>query len=255
MRRQFDGPPGATGPSLKIPEAKVMQLRQSFKAIGLAVDESKVVLPRSVHDRVEDHGRLIKGLTLVRIADMVVPLQLMARDLARDLGKAITEVEIVGAEVMVDAKLLADIKEILLHALRNAIDHGLETPGERLAAHKPTEGRIVLRIQQNEDKLTIAVEDDGRGIDRARVKERALEQRLISKRQAEALADDDLLELLFHPGFSTAQAVSDTSGRGVGMDVIRTKAVELHGNAWIASVPGQGAILTLTMPVGAEDRL
>jgi two-component system chemotaxis sensor kinase CheA len=255
LRRHFDGPAAGSGPTLKIPEAKVMQLRQSFKAIGMAADESNAVLPRSVHDRVEEHGRLIRELTLVRIADMVVPLQLMARDLARDLGKVIGEVEIIGAEVMVDARLLTDIKGMLLHALRNAIDHGLETPGERLMAQKPEVGRIVMRCQQTEDSLIITVEDDGRGIDRSRVKERAIEQRLVSKDQAESLGDADLLELLFRPGFSTARATTDVSGRGVGMDVIRAKAVELHGSARIASVHGKGVILTLSMPMGGQDRL
>jgi chemotaxis protein histidine kinase CheA len=139
LRRQFDGPATASGPLLKIPEAKVLQLRQSFKAIGLTVTETKAQLPRALHDRMEEHGRQVRELTMVRIADVVLPLQMMARDLARELGKSIGDVEIIGAEVLVDARLLADIKEILLHALRNAIDHGLETPDQRAAAtSRPT---------------------------------------------------------------------------------------------------------------------
>jgi HPt (histidine-containing phosphotransfer) domain-containing protein/anti-sigma regulatory factor (Ser/Thr protein kinase) len=253
LRRQFDSLAVASGPLLKIPEAKVLQLRKSFKAIGLTATETKTNLPRALHDRFEELGRVIRELTMVRIADVVLPLQMMARDLARELGKSINDVEIVGAEVLVDARLLADIKEILLHALRNAIDHGLETPEQRLTAGKPSEGRIVLRCEQHEDRLVIAVEDDGRGIDRQQVKTRAVQQRLVSQQQAEALADDEVLELLFRPGFSTRQAVSSTSGRGVGMDVIRAKAAVLHGTAHIASVPGRGARLILDMPTGSQE--
>ncbi len=248
LRRQLDGPATASGPLLKIPEARLLQLRQSFKAIGLTATETRAQLPRALHDRIEEHGRQVRELTMVRIADVVLPLQMMARDLARELGKSIGDVEIVGAEVMVDARLLADIKEILLHALRNAIDHGLETPEQRRAANKPAEGRIVLRCEQREDRLVIAVEDDGRGIDRQEVKTRAVERRLVSRQQADTLADEDVLDLLFRPGFSTRNAVSATSGRGVGMDVIRAKAAVLHGTARIASIPGRGATLTLNMP-------
>jgi signal transduction histidine kinase len=250
LRRQFDNPAAASGPLLKIPEAKVLQLRQSFKAIGLTATETNAHLPRALHDRMEEHGRVIRELTMVRIADVVLPLQMMARDLARELGKSITDVEITGAELLVDARILTDIKEILLHALRNAIDHGLETPEQRAAANKPSEGRILLRCEQRDDRLVIAVEDDGRGIDRQQVKARAIEQRLVSRQQAETLADEDVLDLLFRPGFSTRKAVSATSGRGVGMDVIRAKAADLHGTAQIASTPGRGATLTLTMPAG-----
>ncbi len=249
LRRPLEGAGAAAGPALKIPEAKIMQLRQSWKGVTSTLVETGTHLPRAASDRLEAHGASIRELTQVRIADIVVPLQMMARDLARELGKAIQDVEVMGAELLVDARMLADIKEILLHALRNAVDHGLEPPGERQAANKPSAGHISLRAEQKEGRLVITVEDDGRGIDRDQVKTRAVEQRLVSQQQVEKLADQDVLELLFRPGFSTAASVSETSGRGVGMDVIRAKASELHGRASIASIPGRGAILTLEMPM------
>jgi signal transduction histidine kinase len=248
LRRPLEGPVATGAPTLKIPENKIMQIRQSWKTIAQAVEETRASLPRSVHDRMEAHGRAIREITQVRIADIVLPLQMMARDLARELGKSVGDVEVVGAELMVDSRRLANIKEILLHAIRNAIDHGLEPPDQRLAANKPSSGRILLRFEQKDDRLVVTVEDDGRGIDREQVKVRAVEQRLVSRQQVDNLADVEVLELLFRPGFSTALAVSETSGRGVGMDVIRTRVNELNGSAEIASIPGRGAVLTLRLP-------
>jgi two-component system chemotaxis sensor kinase CheA len=248
LKRPLEGPVATGAPTIKIPENKVMQVRQSWKTITQAVDESRATLPRAVHDRLEAHGRAIRELTQVRIADIVVPLQMMARDLARELGKSVGDVEVVGAELMVESRRLANIKEILLHAIRNAIDHGLEPPDQRAAANKPRSGHIVLRFEQKEGRLLVTVEDDGRGIDREQVKVRAVEQRLLSRNQVDKLADVEVLELLFRPGFSTSINVSETSGRGVGMDVIRTRANELNGSAVIASTPGHGAVLTLSLP-------
>jgi two-component system chemotaxis sensor kinase CheA len=131
--------------------------------------------------------------------------------------------------------------------IRNAADHGLETPEQRQAAGKPAAGRITLSARQSGAEVLISIADDGRGIDRARVRAKAEENGLIA---ADAvLSDNELLQLIFHPGFSTAQAITNLSGRGVGMDVVKRTIEGLRGAMEMTSEPGQGSVITLRIPL------
>jgi two-component system chemotaxis sensor kinase CheA len=169
------------------------------------------------------------------------------RDLARDLGKQV-RLELEGGEIELDRAVLDELGDPLVHLVRNAVDHGIEPPAERAAAGKPPEGRLRLVAVRERASVAIRVADDGRGIDRARVLERARREGLVEP-GVTALSDDQVLRVLSRAGFSTAPAVSGVSGRGVGVDVVVTRLRQLGGAVELQTVPAQGTTWTLRVPL------
>jgi two-component system, chemotaxis family, sensor kinase CheA len=172
----------------------------------------------------------------------------LVRDLARKLDKQI-ELRMEGEDTEADKAIIAALGEPLLHIVRNSIDHGIEAPKEREAAGKPGHATIVLQAYQESDQIVIEVEDDGRGIDPGKIKASALAKGVISDDEAARLSDQDAINLVFRPGFSTAAQVSDLSGRGVGMDVVRSNIEKLGGYVAVSSRAGQGATVRLALPL------
>jgi two-component system chemotaxis sensor kinase CheA len=169
------------------------------------------------------------------------------RDLARQLGKQV-RFEMEGEGIELDRAILDELGDPLLHLLRNAVDHGLESPEERQGQGKPAEGRLVLSAAREHSSVAIRIQDDGRGIDRRAILAKARREGVVGP-EVESLTDDLLLKVLGRPGFSTAQQVSSVSGRGVGIDVVLTR-VRAHGGAVeIASAPGAGTTFTLRLPL------
>jgi len=171
----------------------------------------------------------------------------LVRDLARELDKQVA-FRVEGKEIELDRAILDELGDPLLHLLRNAVDHGIETPAERRRRGKPPEGEIVLAAVRERASVAISVSDDGRGIDRARILERAQREGLVDP-HAEALSDDQLLRVLARPGFSTADAVTSVSGRGVGIDVAVTRIRALGGSIDIRTEAGKGTSFVLRLPV------
>jgi len=171
----------------------------------------------------------------------------LVRDLARELDKQVA-FRVEGKEIELDRAILDELGDPLLHLLRNAVDHGIETPAERRRRGKPPEGEIVLAAVRERASVAISVSDDGRGIDRARILERAKREGLVDP-HAEALSDDQLLRVLARPGFSTAEAVTSVSGRGVGIDVAVTRIRALGGSIDIRTEAGKGTSFVLRLPV------
>ncbi|HEX2079922.1 MAG TPA: chemotaxis protein CheA [Longimicrobium sp.] len=171
----------------------------------------------------------------------------LVRDAARALGKRVDFV-IEGKEIELDRSMLDEIGDPLVHLLRNALDHGIESPAERRAAGKPETGTLRLSAARERSRIVIRVEDDGRGIQREKVLARALAQGLITAEEARGMGDEDVARLITRPGFSTAETVTDVSGRGVGLDVVATRVRALGGMLEIASQPGQGTSMTLQLP-------
>ena len=172
----------------------------------------------------------------------------MVRDLARKSGKEIT-FQIHGDTIELDRGVLEQVIEPLVHLLRNAVDHGLETPAERVACGKPPVGSLSLSVSRLADQVLLEVRDDGRGMDPARIRARAIAQGLLNEQQAADLTAQELLLLICTPGFSTAATVTDISGRGVGMDAVQNAIQTIGGTLTIDSTPGRGSTITLRLPI------
>lgn len=172
----------------------------------------------------------------------------MVRDLAKDLGKGINLV-MSGEETEVDRTVIDEIGDPLIHLIRNSIDHGIENPEARKAKGKPDAGTVNLRAYPDGNTVVIEVEDDGNGINTERVLEKALSKGVIQEHEAEIMSVHEINNLIFRPGFSTAEVITDLSGRGVGLDVVRTKIESLNGTVEVKSVMGKGSKFTIRLPL------
>lgn len=172
----------------------------------------------------------------------------LVRDLARQLKKEIN-LELVGEETDLDKNLVEALADPLVHLVRNAVDHGVEMPDEREAAGKARTGRVVLSAEQEGDHILLSISDDGKGMDPNVLRAKAVEKGLMDKDAAERLSESDCYNLIFAPGFSTKTEISDVSGRGVGMDVVKTKISQLNGSINIFSAKGQGSKIVIKVPL------
>jgi two-component system chemotaxis sensor kinase CheA len=200
-------------------------------------------------DRVTDELQTaVMGMRMQPVGRLFQRFPRIVRDLARQLGK---EVELVleGEGTDLDRSLVEALAAPLIHLLRNALDHGVEMPDERELAGKPRKGRVCLSASQRGERIVIAVHDDRRGMDPDILRRKAVEKGVVDAVQASRLSEGECYELIFRPGFSTAAAVSDISGRGVGMDVVKTRVAELGGTLQVHSRLGHGSELELTVPL------
>ncbi|MBW0238097.1 chemotaxis protein CheA [Pseudomonas taetrolens] len=172
----------------------------------------------------------------------------LVRDLARQLNKEIS-LELVGEETDLDKNLVEALADPLVHLVRNAVDHGIETPQEREAAGKPRGGRVILSAEQEGDHILLSISDDGKGMDANVLRAIAVKKGLMDKDAADRLSESDCYNLIFAPGFSTKTEISDVSGRGVGMDVVKTKIAQLNGSLSIHSTLGQGSKIVIKVPL------
>lgn len=171
------------------------------------------------------------------------------RDLAKEYGKEI-ELEIEGEETKLDKRILEEINDPLIHILRNSVDHGIETSEEREALGKPRKGKIKLSASQEGDRILVRISDDGRGIDPKKVKLAAVKKGIISQAEADSMSDDEAIYLIFRKGFSTSATVSEVSGRGVGLDVVKFHIEDnLRGHIEVSSITGEGTTFILTLPL------
>jgi len=189
----------------------------------------------------------LRTTPLLRIVEL---LPRMARDIAQLSGKRV-QVHIEGGELELDRSILDRLSDPLVHLIRNAVDHGIETPEARLEAGKPEIGRLDIEARRVKDSIQISVRDDGRGMDLDAVRSRAVEKGLLHPDLAEDLPPHELVALVFLPGFSTVETVSAISGRGVGMDAVRVTIESLGGSVEIVTEAGRGTTTTLTVPITA----
>ncbi len=172
----------------------------------------------------------------------------VARDVARTLGKQV-EVELVGEDTDLDKNLVDALADPLVHMVRNAVDHGIEMPDVRKRAGKPEVGHLTLAARQQGDHIVISISDDGAGIDNEKLRRKVIEKGLMTEAAAEKLSADECLQLVFMPGFSTKEQISDLSGRGVGMDVVKSAITNLKGTVKIESRPGHGSLVLIQLPL------
>ena len=211
---------------------------------------------RELKDSVLTHDSLMSDLhdralqmRMLPLSVVLDPFAQMSRELAQSLGKQV-DCRVRGSEIELDRQMIDRLSDPLIHLLRNALDHGLEPPAERQAAGKPPRGQLVIEARQDAGWVVIEMHDDGAGIALDAVRQKALAKQLVSEEQLKALSEQETLELIFLPGFSTKSMITDFSGRGVGMDVVkRTVVDELNGDLQLASVSGRGTRFTLRLPL------
>ncbi len=204
----------------------------------------------AVERRVTELQRRALELRTTPLLRVMETLPRVARQLAEQLGKRV-EVELSGAELDLDRSILDRLNEPLLHLVRNAVDHGIETPDERRAAGKDETGHISISARRKKDSIVIDVGDDGAGIDLDGVRERAIEAGLLHPGLAEDLPPEEIAALIFRPGVSTAEHVSTVSGRGVGMDAVKATIESLGGVVELRSERGRGTTTSVVVPITA----
>jgi two-component system chemotaxis sensor kinase CheA len=251
------GKPGRGGESVRVPAERLDELMDRVGELVIAQSRLKQVAGvsldpnlRAVSEEIERLAAELRETTMIvrmtPVGQLFGRFRRLAHDLARETGKTIDLVT-EGETTELDKTIVERLADPLVHLIRNAADHGLETPEQRLAAGKPAAGRITLSARQAGAEVVITISDDGRGVDRGRVRAKAEEAGLIT---ADAvLSDAELLGLIFQPGFSTAQAITSLSGRGVGMDVVKSTIEGLRGTLEMASEPGAGSQVSLRIPL------
>ena len=223
---------------------KLFELGDSLEEMG-----------RRLQEAAENAGRHIETLQHRSMEIRMLPLALVlntlpraVRDLSRQFGKKVV-FTVKGEQTTIDKRILEQIGDPLTHLLRNALDHGLETPDGRRSAGKPEVGTIRLEVKQEGAKVLVILEDDGRGIDSETLKKAALEKGLVDEKEVAGWTEAQLLELVFLPGLSTSGLVTDISGRGVGLDVVRANVERLKGQVEVASELGKGTTFTISLPL------
>jgi two-component system, chemotaxis family, sensor kinase CheA len=192
------------------------------------------------------HG--ILEVRMVPIGGLFKTLEVAARRIARDLGKDV-RFSISGGDTELDKLIVKGLDHPLMHMVRNAIDHGIEKPDERVMASKPRTGHIALAAYQKGNRVVIELADDGAGIEWRQVRDKAVERGFLSQHEAQNITEAQAVNLIFLPGFTTRDSVSDLSGRGVGMDVVKTSIGELSGMVDVASQPGRGSRFRISLPI------
>ena len=187
-------------------------------------------------------------MRLIPLSKIVDTFPRLVRDVARDTGKKVN-FNVSGSDIELDRTILTEIRDPLIHILRNSVDHGIESPEEREEAGKSPTGSVSLTATRERDHVTIEVADDGKGLDKEMLKEKAINEGVKTEDELELMDDQEIYELIFHPGFSTAEEVTDVSGRGVGMDVVHNTVKQLDGTVSVDSELGEGTVVRLRLPV------
>ena len=229
----------------RVGELVIAQARLSQLA-GHRIDPDVKAVAEEIERLAAGLRDIAMGIRMVPIGSLFARFRRLVHDLSRDLGKPVDFVT-EGEETELDKTVIERLADPLVHLIRNAIDHGIESPARRAAAGKPATGRIVLAARHVGTQVLITVEDDGGGIDAARIRAKAEEKGLVAP--GAALGDADAYKLLFHPGFSTAETVSALSGRGVGMDVVKRDIEGLRGSIDLSTEAGRGSGVTLRLPL------
>ncbi|PSQ49002.1 hypothetical protein BRD15_04445, partial [Halobacteriales archaeon SW_6_65_15] len=213
------------------------------EAVGPETDEAISEEVANLRRVVTEYRRTVMDVRLVPLQTAVDSVPRTVRDVARSQDKDV-ELVLEDADVELDRSIIDELWDPLVHVARNAVDHGIESPDDRVAAGKPPEGTIEIRAERVGDRVVIEVSDDGRGIDSEAVRQRAVDTGVLTRKEAKRLDDEEVYDLLFEPGFTTREEVTDVSGRGVGMDVVSRTVADLDGSVTVESVPGEGTTVT-----------
>lgn len=226
---------------LVISKGRLLQIASEYDIPELK--EAVSIMDKSITSLQDE----IMQIRMVKVERVFNKFPRMVRDLARKLGKKV-EFVMEGLDTELDRTVLDEISDPLIHLVRNAVDHGIETPEERRAAGKSEVGRIRLAAWREKNNIIIELEDDGKGLDIERIKQKAIERGVITPSEAESMSEDEIKMLIFSPGFSTKDKATEISGRGVGMDVVKTTVEKLGGSVRISSKKGEGTRIRIHLP-------
>lgn len=254
-------PDGPRSRYLRVDQGALERLAVAIQEVGQLVDSASrqmprgQELPRELRASVERASEMLSRIDERVVQLRMQPLSTLTRSFpraVRELGRQLSRrvhLDVEGDDVLLDQEVLEHIEQPLLHMVRNAVDHGVEPPEERFSAGKPRAARLVLSGELVGNDIRISLQDDGRGVDPDLVRERAVEAGLLSREVADSRSDHEALELLFQPGFSTRREASELSGRGFGLDVVRSTVEALGGSSSIRSIQGEGTTVTFRVPV------
>ncbi len=226
----------------------VLSRNQLMQAIGSADGNSLDTIASRLDQVTTEVQESIMQTRMQQIGTVFSKFPRIVRDLSGKLGKQCA-LNIEGKEVEVDKTIVEAIGDPLTHLIRNSVDHGVEAPADRTKAGKPEAGTMDLRAFYQAGKVRIEIEDDGAGIDPEKLKQKAISKGIITQERADQMSDREAVRLIFHPGFSMAAKVTDVSGRGVGMDVVKTNIAKLGGTVDIESTVGRGTLIVITLPL------
>ncbi len=233
------------------------QLRDDLESIEREIQKLSGVrglvsdLSEAVHqlDRAADGiQKSVMDTRMVPIGPLFGRFKRVARDLTRGTDKQVS-LEISGEKTELDKRMIDELGDPLIHMVRNSCDHGIESPADRIAAGKPAHGTVNLDAFHRGNRIVIKITDDGKGIDPAKVRDKAISRGLVTEADAERMTNQQIFQLIWEPGFSTAEKVTEVSGRGMGMDIVRSKIEELNGTVDLDSVPGKGTVFTIRLPL------
>ena len=251
------GGTGTSGGALDRWIAQFRRLRENFKAIQDELDAMRRgrdqinALSEAIHQLARVTDGIQKGVLdtrMVPIGPLFERFQRVIRDL-RLLSHKEVSLHIEGEKTELDKRMIDELADPLIHMVRNSVDHGLETPAEREKAGKPRSGTVSLHASHRGNSVVIIVSDDGRGIDCERVREKVVSKGLLSADEARRLTERQLVSYIWHPGLSTAETITDISGRGVGMDIVKSRIEALNGTVDVRSEPGRGTTFTIRLPL------
>lgn len=224
--------------------AMINELNNDFNHLYNLISEDD----NKFHQTALEIETIAKGIRVLPLATIFHSFPRMIRDIAKEKNKKIDFV-VAGSDTTVDKKIIEEIKMPLIHIIRNSVSHGIEAPEVRLQNNKEETGKIKLTAKQAENFVIITIEDDGYGINLEKVKSTAVKKGMLSQEEADGMTNDQLMKLLFVPGFSTDESVSDISGRGIGLDVVKTKITNLNGELSIDSELNKGCVVTIKLPI------
>jgi two-component system chemotaxis sensor kinase CheA len=229
---------------LKDEQANIASLTKTFSGISSASEQFLGEFTRSVHALQNE----LKAMRMLPISTILLPLTRTVRNVAMALNKSV-ELHINGGEIELDKAILDAIKDPLQHLVRNAIDHGIETDAKRKKLKKPIPAKLIIRIKQVSGKVTLSITDDGQGIEAEKIKEHMITTHLYKKDEINEWDEQQILDCIFQPGFSMQEKVTEISGRGVGLDVVKNNIQKIKGSITVETTVGKGSTFLLTLPL------